>query len=62
MIRPLIDAAGPWPEWPKDTVVILIRDWNGGVLVDLTVEELQTLQRMVRDEDQSKSKGTGGNP
>lgn len=49
MSKPYIEVGGPYPEMSPEQAIISIRDWEGAVLVELTLDDLQTLKEMVRN-------------
>ena len=54
---------GPYPELPTNTVVITVSDWEGGVLCEFTLGDLQALKQMIEsdsNDEQSKPPRPGG--
>jgi len=42
---------GPYPELTPETVVFTVQDWQGQVLCELTLAELQKLKALVQEKD-----------
>jgi hypothetical protein len=53
---------GQYPELPSDAPIFSVVDWQGQVLLEITLADLRALKALAQDEIQSQSAGASSHP